>query len=61
MKTLLQNYVYYNQLLQANVLSFDGTGYIRPKQFVEQRMFVSLNRIEIDYRLNSFEGLLMYL
>ena len=45
----------------ANVLSFDGNGYIRPTQFVEQGMFVSLNRILINYRLNSFEGLLMYL
>ena len=46
----------------ANVLSFDGTGYIRPSQFVERQIFGSNNnRIRIDYRLNSFEGLLMYL
>ncbi len=50
-------------LVSANVLSFDGNGYLKPKQFIDQGMFnpSSISAIVINYRLSSLEGLIMFL
>ena len=47
----------------ANILSFDGNGYLKPRQFIDEGVFDTdvINSFFIHYRLSSLEGLIMFL
>ena len=50
-----------NPTSSTNVLSFDGTGYLKPKQFIQSGSFVSGSRIFLYIRTESLEGLVFYM
>ena len=50
-----------NPISRTNVLSFDGTGYLKPKQFIESGLFTSDSAIILYIRTESLEGLVFYM
>ena len=46
---------------RTNVLSFDGTGYLKPKQFIESGSFGFSSSIILYIRTDSLEGLVFYM